>query len=174
MTSSAPRRRTFAPKPWTAGEPVSWDGRSGIVWGDGPAPVSVWVAEDGDPSRMVAVKKPTARYEARTLYAMTPEAQRERLQRANRILAGLVAERVPVQVWTAYGSREGVRVVLHTAAVPCGWLDPAHEIGTPALPVAEYVRAALAGSLESLVGANLCACLLHGETTGPRAAEAGA
>lgn len=61
--------RAYVQKEWGPGSTVTWtDGMGadhiGEVWSAGPGPGSVWVAEDGDPARMVAIKKPARSREA--------------------------------------------------------------------------------------------------------------
>lgn len=69
-TTKAPKMKPFTRKPWDDGERVEWDGDQwGIVWSQGPLAASVWVAVEGDTTRMVAVKKPTKTRGARQLPA---------------------------------------------------------------------------------------------------------
>lgn len=70
--------KPFVRKPWDAGTTVEFDGQTGVVWSAGPVPASVWVALDGDTSRMVAVKKPTASRQASAVpFLALPKATQE-------------------------------------------------------------------------------------------------
>lgn len=53
--------KPFAPKPWTAGSVVDFEGREWTVWSLGAKPNSVWLY---DGAEFALVKKPTARRRA--------------------------------------------------------------------------------------------------------------
>lgn len=167
-TKTAPRkiaRRAFAPKPWTAGEAVEFaDGRSGIVWSDGPEANSVWVAEDGDTDRMVAVKKPTAKTPARILDEVTRAESLRRVFAANRLLTFAVVEKVEPSTPVYEYNRDALtRYFLHTDPA-CPLRDETHEEHplreATYLSTSDYVGALLQGKGRDAVGGPLwCACV---------------